>query len=1336
MARSKSNSNADIKPRQVKISTLGRFSVEVDGNPLRFGTKTQRKPLELLKVLVALGGEGVSVESLSESLWPESDGDKAYNAFGTTLSRLRNLIGREALHLQDSRLGLDPHACRVDAREFTGLLTLASQAINAGNGKAAWEHLEGAFSLYQGPFLEGEFDPPEILSARDRLHSQFVRHVKELGEFFLQKKQTEKAISLYQKGLEVDDLCEEFYQNLMDCYRRQGRLAEGIAVYQRCRQTLQARMDVEPSPETEQVYQSLLADQKLKSSPTVAPAVSPQEPPTEAEKPISLPETPKITGERRQATVAIFALSGYGALSEKLDPEEVDGIMSRIGKEVQRIVEYHGGIVNQVVRDEIEAIFGIPSAHEDDPVRAVRAALELHEAVRRIAPRVEESIGVPLRMHTGLNSGLIVTHPQDGRYGITGDTVTTGAYLAKRAKPDEILIGAETNRLTAPFFQSEELQPLKLQGKSQTLEAYRITGESKAETRLEAAEERGFTDFIGREHELEALHANLATASEGRGQFVSVAGEAGVGKSRLLHEFRQGLDRNKITVLEGRCQSYGSDTPYLPFINALRRGLRLLEEDSPAQLLEKAVTNIRAIDEDLEPYLPLYLHLLSIQSGDYPLPKRLHGPELAAALRDALSAIFTLAANNQPMVVIFEDWHWVDEASAAALQNLLGVMATYPLLVVVLYRPDYSSTWGSPEHHTPIVLHPLERRYDESMLKAALKTDRLPEGLSELILERTGGNPFFIEEVCRALIEEGSIAVNKGAAKLLRPLEEIALPDTVQAVIQTRLDGLGPHTRETLGLASVIGREFSRSILAHISSGQSRLSADLEELKTLELIQQTRVVPEAAYLFKHVLTQEVTYNTLLLQKRKELHGIVGRAIEALYPDRIEEQSERLAHHYSVAEHWEKAAEYGKRAGEKAKGLSQYQESIDFYERSVKWLLELPESRSRQENLVDMQLELVWNFIILGRWDESLQVCQTAEPMAQELADRIRLGMIHCGIASSCIYTGDHKKAEYHYQQSFEHFESSGDELFIAIGRHWVGTSYLGPGLWKKAEPFISGALHTYEKLDSLTSFGFGFYLMAGMCGYAHAGYCLAVQGRNREAAENFAKVTSSEIQEAGNLPSKSVYLSWHGLYVALVGEDRVEAELRADQLMELAEKSDSPFQVLGVYVAKTNILMGKENYEGVRNWGEKALRTIEGKNIRSGHVGNLHYNLARAILELGDYDAAKRHYEEGQPLAEPSPHWWGPRYDFLKGLLLARALEPDYEQAETLFEQSAANDMEVGAYVPAAQTRYHLARMLARKGDVDHAREILSALKKQFKQWAIPVWEKKCQQALAEIKSG
>ncbi|MCZ6750037.1 MAG: AAA family ATPase, partial [SAR324 cluster bacterium] len=331
-----------------------------------------------------------------------------------------------------------------------------------------------------------------------------------------------------------------------------------------------------------------------------------------------------MEGERRQATVLFSDLSGFTAMTEQLDPEEVQGLMRRLKNRAVEIVEAHGGIVSQFVGDEVLALFGIPSAHEDDPVRAVRAAQGLHDLAREMSPEVEDKIGRALAMHTGIDTGLVVTSTaddRDGRIGVTGDTVNTAARLKALAEEDRILLSPATARLVGDFFETEALESAELKGKAAPVTPHRVVGETLARTRFEAAQQRGFTPYVGRERELSQMRRCLENAIAGEGQYVTVVGEPGIGKSRLIYELRHEIDPDRVAVLEGRCQSYGAETPYLPFLDALRRGLELKEDDTPDQLLEKAIANIAAIDPELKRYLPHILHLLSISSEGHRLPE-------------------------------------------------------------------------------------------------------------------------------------------------------------------------------------------------------------------------------------------------------------------------------------------------------------------------------------------------------------------------------------------------------------------------------------------------------------------------------------------------------------------------------------------------------------------------------------------------------------------------------------------------------------------------------------------------------------------------------------------
>ncbi len=779
--------------------------------------------------------------------------------------------------------------------------------------------------------------------------------------------------------------------------------------------------------------------------------------------------------------------------------------MHRIKEGAVKIVEHHEGIVNQFVGDEVLALFGIPVAHEDDPVRAVRAAMEIHVLVRRISAEVEHRTGTKLRMHTGISTGLVVTHTRDtrdGRYGITGDAVNIGARLAGLAEVDDILVGPETHRLIMPYFETEIQNSTTVRGKTHPLIPYRIIRESTVHTRFEAAQEHGLTDFTGRENELAALYACFEKTLSGSGQLVTVVGEAGMGKSRLIYEFRHSLNRSEITVLQGRCQSYGSSTPYFPHINAFRRGLNLDDSDTPTQLHEKAVANILSIDPSLEKYLPVFLHLLSIPSREYLLPKDLHGRELTLAIQEALTASFIVNSKKQPMILILEDWHWVDDASDALLRHMISLISSYALMLLVIYRPDYPGHLGNWSHHTPLRLSALDQLSCEQIIKSIWKTDHLPDGIVSLVHDRTGGNPFFTEEISRSLIEEGTVVRKNGQAALTRPLQNLSLPNTVQSVIRARLDRLDDFSQESLRLASVIGREFAHRILEQISASKERLIGALETLKFMELIQQTQIAPESAYMFKHVITQEVTYETLLLQRRKELHSAVGRAIEELYTDRLEEFCEMLAYHYWRGEDWERGYKYNREAGLKAQALSAYIEAQNFLEAALAALSKLPRTRVRLKQEIGLRFNMRSALFPLGRHDDWADHIRVAESLANEIDDKTCMANAYNYLAGHHWIRGRHQEAIELGQESLRLAQAIGDLSLQATTRLHLGIPYLYTGEIEKQMALHRKAIGQLTGPAALKRHGFSTVPAITLRGYLAWG--LAERGEFIEA-ENWAR---------------------------------------------------------------------------------------------------------------------------------------------------------------------------------------------------------------------------------------
>ncbi|MBE9521193.1 MAG: AAA family ATPase, partial [Proteobacteria bacterium] len=1008
-------------------------------------------------------------------------------------------------------------------------------------------------------------------------------------------------------------------------------------------------------------------------------------------------------------------------------------VMSRIKQEAVRIVERHGGIVNQFVGDEVLALFGIPTAHEDDPVRAVRAARELHDLVRQISPEVEEQISTRLRMHSGISTGLVVTHLRDirdGSYGITGDTVNIGARLASHSEADEILVSPETHGLIAPYFNTEAIEELTVKGKTQPTIPYRVTGESTVQTRFEASKQRGFTTFTGREQELATLHSCLEKTIAGNGQFVTVVGEAGVGKSRLIYEFRHSLNREEIRVVQGRCQAYGKSIPYFPHINALKRGLNLRDEDTAAELHAKTVANVLAIDPTLEQYLPLYLHLLSIPSEQYPLPKHLHSQELINAIQEALAACFIMTSGRQPMVLFFEDWHWTDDASDGALKRLVNMTASYPLMLLVIYRPEYPASWANWSHHSPIILKALDHRNSENIIKSIWSVGHLPEGIASKIHERTGGNPFFTEEISNALMEEGMVRVKDNEAVLNQSLEHLMLPDTVQSVIRARLDRLDHFSRESLRLASVIGREFAQRILEQISSSREQLSESLEELKVLEMIQQIQVIPEAEYMFKHIITQEVTYETLLRQKRKELHGLVGQAIEDLYQDRLEEQVSLLYRHFSLAEDWFKAAGYGRRAGNRAYRLGQFQEAVIMFDNAQSCLARLPEEKIHQKELINLQLEMVWPLHFLGQQDRAIEICKVAESLAQALKDRVLMGKVFYEYALTYFFKNEYSQAEQYYLKILQQSGGNEPDEHMSV-KFPLAVTYISTGRWDKAAELYSEVITTREANGTQNDYLEEQPFLPYSHSCHHLAYIRGLQGNIKEARELIQKGSTPEIKQISNLQSRAYCSLWHSSFSYLIGED-YGVMARVDEVLEIAEKTDSPIIRYLCYAAKGNAFMAVEQMEAARNSYARALQAIEGTEHRR-YLEEVYHNLIETTMARGDLAAAEQFYQDLTPLLKLNPGKTAPRFDFLKGRLLTLADSPDYARADEFFQKSITADETSGAVVLAARTQYYRADMLARKGETEPGRSLLHEIQQQFQGWGIPAWQLKCEHALQTI---
>jgi predicted ATPase/class 3 adenylate cyclase len=718
-------------------------------------------------------------------------------------------------------------------------------------------------------------------------------------------------------------------------------------------------------------------------------------PPHLAEK--ILQSLPSLEGERKQVTVLFADLKGSMELLADRDPEEARKLLDPVLERMMEAVHRYEGTVNQVMGDGVMALFGAPLAHEDHAVRACYAALRMQEFVKGYAQEVQRTEGIPIQIRVGLNSGEVVVRSigSDLRmdYTAVGQTTHLAARMEQMAMPGSILMTGDALRLAEGYAQVSPLGPVPVKGLDAPVEVYEVTGAGPVRTRLQASAARGLTRFVGRDAEMEALRQAIEKAGAGRGQAAALVGEPGVGKSRLVYEFTRSHRVRGWLMLQSSSVSYGRATPYLPVIDLLKTYFQVEDRDDLRRVREKITGKLLTLDEGLKPTLPAFLSLL-----DVPVENRawqnLDPPQRRGRTLEAIKRLLLRESQEQPLLLVFEDLHWIDSETQAILDSLVESLPTARMLLLVNYRPEYQHGWGSKTCYTQLRLDPLPPESAEELLQALLGEDASLASLKRLLIGRTEGNPFFLEESVRTLVETGALAGERGVYRLTKALPEVQVPATVQAVLASRIDRLPPEEKGLLQTTSVIGKDVPFALLQPIADlPEEALRRGLAHLQSAEFLYETSLFPDLEYTFKHALTHEVAYGSLLQERRRALHTRIVEAIEGLYADRLAEQAERLAHHALRGEVWEKALVYCRQAGTKAAERSAYREAVASFEQGLEALKHLPESRDTIEQAIDLRLDLRRSLWPLGRFEEVLEYLREAEALAGTLDDQQRLGWV-------------------------------------------------------------------------------------------------------------------------------------------------------------------------------------------------------------------------------------------------------------------------------------------------------------------------------------------------------
>jgi class 3 adenylate cyclase/tetratricopeptide (TPR) repeat protein len=798
----------------------------------------------------------------------------------------------------------------------------------------------------------------------------------------------------------------------------------------------------------------------------VPPASVPTSVPGADQQPLPISYTPQyltekiltsrsaLEGERKQVTVLFADIKDSTELIRDLDPEDAQKLLDPAIHIMMDAVHRFEGTVNQVLGDGIMSLFGAPIAHEDHAARACYAALAMQSAMQGYTEAVRRSRGLTLRIRVGLNSGEVVVRTIGNDlhmdYSAVGQATNLASRMEQLADPGRIILTASTLRLVEGLVQVSALGPIPVKGMTEPVEVYELTGASSVRRRLQATMSRGLTKFVGRDTEINALNQALEQAGTRHGQIVAAVGEPGVGKSRLVYEFIHSHRTQGWIVLESASVSYGKATPYFPVIDLLKRYVHVEDGDNARTIRAKVTGQILTLDESLQDTIPAVLSLLDALPEDSPFLK-VDPPQRRQRTLDGLKRILLRESQVQPLVLVFEDLHWHDNESQALLNSLVESLPTAQLLLLVNYRPEYQHNWGSKTYYTQFRLDPLPPESADEFLDALLGDDASLASLKQLLIERTEGNPFFLEESVRTLVETKVLAGEPGAYCLVQDLPTIQVPPTVQAVLAARIDRLPQEEKSLLQTASVIGNEVPFTLLQAIAEiPEDTLYRGLTHLQATEFLYETSLFPERVYTFKHALTHEVAYGSLLHERRRVLHVQIVEELERLSPGQAADHVERLAYHAFRGAVWDKAIAYLRQAGTKAAMRSAYREAVACFEQALLALEHLPKSASTLDQGFDLRMELRPWLVPLADYARILVHLHEAEAIAQAQGDRRRLGLIYSHLTDYYRLTGHSEQAVAYGEQALTFASELDDFTLQILAYQRLGHAYHAVGAYRRS----------------------------------------------------------------------------------------------------------------------------------------------------------------------------------------------------------------------------------------------------------------------------------------------
>jgi tetratricopeptide (TPR) repeat protein len=980
------------------------------------------------------------------------------------------------------------------------------------------------------------------------------------------------------------------------------------------------------------------------------------------------------------------------------------------------------------------ALFGAPVAHEDHAARACYAALAMQTAMRQYADEVRRAHGLEMQARVGLNSGEVVVRAIGNDlhmdYSAIGQTTHLAARMEQLATPGSIRLTAETLRLAEGLVQVTALGPVPVKGLVEPVEVFELVGASPLRRRLQVATARGLTRFVGRQPELAALQQALERAGMGHGQVAALVGEAGVGKSRLVYECVHSHYTRGWSVLESASVSYGKATPYFPVIDVLRRYGHIEDQDDTRTIRAKVTGQVLTLDASLQDTLPALLSLLDALPEDSPF-LQLDLPQRRQRTLDALKRVVLRESQVQPLLLIFEDLHWIDSETQALLNSLVESLPAAQLLLLVNYRPEYQHGWGSKTYYTQLRLDPLPPVSADAFLQALLGNDPSLAPLKQLLIARTEGNPFFLEESVRTLVETGVLEGERGANQLGQALQTIQVPATVQAVLAARIDRLPPEEKRLLQTAAVIGTEVPLPLLQAIAElPEVAFHHGLAHLQAAEFLYETRLFPEHAYTFKHALTHEVAYGGLLQERRCVLHARIVEALGALAGERVAEQVDRLAHHALRGELWDKALAYCRQAGEKAMARSAHREAVGYFEQALSALPHLPETRDTREQAIDLRFALrvaLWPSGDLGR---IMAVLREAESLAAAFDDPRRLGQVSLFLSRHFYMMGTHDQAIAAAQRALALTMASGEVSLQALANRNLGTAYEAQGDYRRAIDYFRQAVVFFG--GARRHEHFGQVTLPAVTSHAFLVKCHAELGtfaEGRALGEEGLRIA----EEVAH-PSSLMIASWGIGLLALRQGNLPRALPSLERAVSICQDADLPlyFPEMAPDLGAAYTLGGRVA-DAVPLLTQAMEQTIATDTV--GYQTRCRLALGEAQMLAGGLEEAHALVEQALALAHAHQERGNEAYTLrLLGEIAARRDPPDIDVAEAHYQHALALAEELG--MRPLQAHCHLSRgtLYVKTGQQDQARTELSMAIALYRDMDMTFWLPQTEAALAQVE--